>query len=138
MVAQDKGNALFIGRDDALRKTVDAFAFAKQMMGDKRGHNDSSDFIRCHPLCPPRAHAKPAMVNDDTQASYASPRCDLTSAARRREHRHRRAHADEPELHQPRGANLNIVHVFQIDQDSCDERARKPSEPKRRSSEEID
>ena len=31
-------------------------------------------------------------------------------------HRHRRAHAVEPELHQPRGANLNIVHVFQIDQ----------------------
>ena len=31
-------------------------------------------------------------------------------------HRHRRAHAVEPELHQPRGTNLNIVHVFQIDQ----------------------
>ncbi len=31
-------------------------------------------------------------------------------------HRHRRAHAVESELHQPRGANLNIVHVFQIDQ----------------------
>ena len=84
LVAQDKGNALFIGRDDALRKTVDAF-LAKQMMGDKRGHNDPFDFIRCHPLCPPRAHAKPAMVNDGTQASYASPRCDLTSAARRRD-----------------------------------------------------
>ena len=84
MVAQDKGNALFIGRDDALRKTVDAF-LAKQMMGDKRGHNDPFDFIRCHPLCPPRAHAKPAMVNDGMQTVYASPRCDLTSAARRRD-----------------------------------------------------
>lgn len=36
LVAQDKGNALFIGRDDALRKTVDAF-LAKQMMGDNAG-----------------------------------------------------------------------------------------------------
>lgn len=31
-------------------------------------------------------------------------------------HGHRRTHAVETELHQPRGANLNIVHVFQIDQ----------------------
>ena len=31
-------------------------------------------------------------------------------------HRYRRVHAVEPELHQPRGANLDIVHVFQIDQ----------------------
>ena len=67
LVAQDKGNALFIGRDDALWKTVDAF-LAKQMMGDKRGHNDPFDFIRCHPLCPPRAHAKPAVVNGASHA----------------------------------------------------------------------
>ena len=49
------------------------------------GHNDPFDFIRCHPLCPPRAHAKPAMVNDGTQTVYASPKCALTSAARRRD-----------------------------------------------------
>lgn len=31
-------------------------------------------------------------------------------------HGHRRGHAIEPELHQARGADLDIVHVFQIDQ----------------------
>ena len=84
LVAQDKGDAFLVGRNDALRKTVDAF-LAKQMMRNKRGHNDPFDFIRCHPLCPPHGHAKPAVVNGCAQTAYASPRCALTSAARRRD-----------------------------------------------------
>ena len=72
LVAQDKGNALFIGRDDALWKTVDAF-LAKQMMGDKRGHNDPFDFIRCNPLCPPHSHAKPATANDGAPTLTQAP-----------------------------------------------------------------
>lgn len=52
-------------------------------------------------------------------------------------HRYRRVHAVEPELHQPRGANLNIVHVFQIDQVAA-MNANKALGVKRRSSEEID
>lgn len=31
-------------------------------------------------------------------------------------HRHRRGYAIEPELHKTRGTDLDIVHVFQIDQ----------------------
>ena len=84
LVAQDKGNTLLVGRDNALRKTVDAF-LAKQMMRNERRHNDPFDFIRCHPLCPPRARAKPAAVNGGVRTAYASPRCVLTSAARRRD-----------------------------------------------------
>ena len=84
LVSQDKGDALLVGRNNALRKTVDAF-LAKQMMRNERGHNDPFDFIRCHPLCPPHGHAKPAAVNDGMQTAYASPRCALTSAARRRD-----------------------------------------------------
>ena len=84
LVSQDKGDALLVGRNNALRKTVDAF-LAKQMMGDKRRHDDPFDFIRCHPLCPPHGHAKPAVANDGVQTAYASPRCALTSAARRRD-----------------------------------------------------
>jgi len=73
LVAQDKGNTFLVGRNDALRQTVDAF-LAKQMMRNERRHNDPFDFIRCHPLCPPRGHAKPAAVNDGVQVAYASPR----------------------------------------------------------------
>lgn len=111
LVAQDKGNALFIGRDDALRKTVDAF-LAKQMMGDKRGHNDPFDFIRCHPLCPPRAHAKPAMVNDGTQTVYASPQVCFNLGSATAGHGHRRGYAIESELHKTRGTDLDIVHCL--------------------------
>ena len=84
LVAQDKSNAFIVGRDNALRKTVDAF-LAKQMMGDERGHIVPFDFIRCHPLCPPHGHAKPTAVNVGMRTAYPSPRCALTSAARRRD-----------------------------------------------------
>ena len=41
-------------------------------------------------------------------------RLNLGSATTR--HGHRRGYAIEPELHKPRGTDLDIVHVFQIDQ----------------------
>ena len=72
LVAQDKGDALLVGRDDALRKTVNAF-LAKQMMGDKRRHDNPFDFIRCNPLCPPHSHAKPTVPDDDTRALMQAP-----------------------------------------------------------------
>ena len=72
LVSQDKGDALLVGRDNALRKTVDAF-LAKQMMRNERGHNDPFDFIRCHPLCPPRGHTKPATANDGAPTLTLAP-----------------------------------------------------------------
>ena len=72
LVAQDKGDALLVGRDNALRKTVDAF-LAKQMMRNERGHNNPFDFIRCNPLCPPHSHAKPVTANDGTPTLTLAP-----------------------------------------------------------------
>ena len=72
LVSQDKGDALLVGRNNALRKTVDAF-LAKQMMRNERGHNDPFDFIRCHPLCPPHSHAKPVTANDGTPTLTLAP-----------------------------------------------------------------
>ena len=72
LVSQDKGDALLVGRDNAPRKTVDAF-LAKQMMRNERGHNDPFDFIRCNPLCPPHSHTKPATANDGAPTLKQAP-----------------------------------------------------------------